>query len=56
VLDLLDQALEPVEQARIALQSGDRQAAVEAVKDARGIAGRLKSTSEQLTAANEAGG
>lgn len=54
VLELLDQAFEPVEEARIALQSGDRAGAVDAMKDAGSVADELKSTSDELTAANEA--
>jgi hypothetical protein len=53
VLDLLDQAYTPVEEARIALQQGDRKGAVEAMQGASALAEELSSASDELTAANE---
>ena len=50
ILDLLDRAAEPVSDARIALQSGDRGGAVEAMAGVQEISEQLKTAFEELSA------
>jgi hypothetical protein len=49
ILNLLDRAATPVSDARLALQSGDRRAAVDAMKDARPLADELRAASDELS-------
>jgi hypothetical protein len=49
ILDLLDRAIEPVTEARIALQSGDRRGAVAAMSGAKVVGDQLKAFADELS-------
>lgn len=50
ILDLLDRAFKPVNDARIALQSGDRRGAVDAMSGAGAVSEELKAAFDELSA------